>query len=802
MPLNSLIFINERQNKQRTMTIQVRMALHLFVFLFLPSFLLAQQMLFHSSFPQRHSPISKETETAHSSIDRYYHQLFKKDNSTSYQDSGFQVLGRWAWGPCYAVDVKGGNAFVGNGVTFQALDICNSSLPKIIGECLTEGAITDIKLKDSLAFVINGKGLLILNVSIPSLPKKLGEITIPLGPLRVAITDSFVYVTVLSDRVYAVDITDPTQPKLRGGIPVGGDLPFCIAAKGRFVYVGNPEWSDLALIDATDPDTLRRSFIPIGGWGHSAFVKDTLLFVGMMDYDGKRLLKIFDISKPDQPIELGNVQIGDSSFYSNLHAVTVSENYAYVATSDSGVYSIGVANPSDPVVLSHIKHKDFALSGGFAIASTDGNLFVAYLTGMWVIKKMSAGNMEHQAFFPLGYFAEKIQIRNNFAFIASGFAGLWLLDISDLSKPRSIANINTGGYSSDIELSDNYVYIVNYAAQSENDTSRGLWIIDISDIYHPHIVSHHVGIAKFHYGASAANSVRKEGDYVYMTQARNNGDASSLEIIDVSNPLQPATISIFKSSYTAHNLDVNKRIVYLATIDGGLRIVDCTDPSNPIEISHIYDSTLVGITVSDSFAFVNRPDSFAVFNISNPQTPLFVGGVSRDFGSYSYFDMTRSNNFVYFAEGYLGAIDVSNPANPKERAYFYGRHWGRGVAAKGDTILFADLAAGVWILRNNTVTLVENKNYNIVPKGFELYQNYPNPFNPQTTIEFSVSKDEKVVIDIYNLLGQKIAMLLNEIVRAGIHKISYNGINLSSGVYFYRLITPDGSTTKIMTVVK
>lgn len=92
---------------------------------------------------------------------------------------------------------------------------------------------------------------------------------------------------------------------------------------------------------------------------------------------------------------------------------------------------------------------------------------------------------------------------------------------------------------------------------------------------------------------------------------------------------------------------------------------------------------------------------------------------------------------------------------------------------------------------------------NDLPTEFQLLQNYPNPFNPSTAIEFAVPLKSRVIIKIYNSLGQEIAELLNENKEPGIHKINWNAEEITSGVYFYRIeATPDDGTTKFIKVCK
>ncbi len=76
-----------------------------------------------------------------------------------------------------------------------------------------------------------------------------------------------------------------------------------------------------------------------------------------------------------------------------------------------------------------------------------------------------------------------------------------------------------------------------------------------------------------------------------------------------------------------------------------------------------------------------------------------------------------------------------------------------------------------------------------IPKTFYLSQNYPNPFNPSTVIEFGLPKESSVQITVYNVLGQRVAVLVNNVMKAGNHKLVFNGARLASGVYFYVMRT-------------
>ncbi len=106
------------------------------------------------------------------------------------------------------------------------------------------------------------------------------------------------------------------------------------------------------------------------------------------------------------------------------------------------------------------------------------------------------------------------------------------------------------------------------------------------------------------------------------------------------------------------------------------------------------------------------------------------------------------------------------------------------------------------------LTDLHEKSGHNIPKDYLLGQNYPNPFNPTTVIRYALPFDSKVKIKIYNVLGQDVKLLKDEIVSAGNYEVQFNSDKLSSGIYFYQLnaVSLDGkqkfTTIKKMTLLK
>ncbi|MBK7632040.1 MAG: T9SS type A sorting domain-containing protein [Ignavibacteriales bacterium] len=101
-----------------------------------------------------------------------------------------------------------------------------------------------------------------------------------------------------------------------------------------------------------------------------------------------------------------------------------------------------------------------------------------------------------------------------------------------------------------------------------------------------------------------------------------------------------------------------------------------------------------------------------------------------------------------------------------------------------------------------TVNPVSVEDEKVVVKDFYLQQNYPNPFNPSTKINFGLKKAGNVEVVVYNILGNKVATLLNEYKPAGNHSVTFDASKLSSGVYLYRIVTNEFVQTRKMILEK
>ena len=200
----------------------------------------------------------------------------------------------------------------------------------------------------------------------------------------------------------------------------------------------------------------------------------------------------------------------------------------------------------------------------------------------------------------------------------------------------------------------------------------------------------------------------------------------------------------------------------------------------------LYHNNFAEIQVTPSnyiFAFrrwFEKQNVFTIMNMGSTETSvnvvLPVEQLNLD-SAYTYYLTDLISGDVI--SGKLNELSQLNISMPKFTSRVY---------------LLADTIA--------IVSVDENENQNNIPQDFTLNQNYPNPFNPTTTISFSIPSEGKVQLTVYDILGSEVQTLVNEIKTPGKYDITFNGNQLASGIYFYRLIFKEFSSVKKMILIK
>ena len=211
---------------------------------------------------------------------------------------------------------------------------------------------------------------------------------------------------------------------------------------------------------------------------------------------------------------------------------------------------------------------------------------------------------------------------------------------------------------------------------------------------------------------------------------------------------------------------------------------------------------LDGANFIQDVAFSRKDNSLWV--IATKKDEFHRGGVFRFTGLKKWDYISRSGLpleiiaelFTVVAVDSNGAVWFGITGDNADGAFKWDGKWHRyydELKASGINCIAIDAQNrkwfghnGGWISVLTERTGVEDNSAHI-PNQLALYQNYPNPFNAETTISYQLARPGKVKLVIYDLLGKKVAILVNEFQEPGRHSVTFNANALSSGVYLYRL---------------
>lgn len=203
---------------------------------------------------------------------------------------------------------------------------------------------------------------------------------------------------------------------------------------------------------------------------------------------------------------------------------------------------------------------------------------------------------------------------------------------------------------------------------------------------------------------------------------------------------------------------------------------------------------------ADGNIWAGAQDGFYKFNGADWQKP---GGILSDIDSvrvirfnpegemyfvsgwFNFYKLTKNNQLIHFS---INHPEITN-------VLF------QDVILSKDHKIYLLTFGDIIVLEEDSTTNIESED-NILIEDFCLFQNFPNPFNPTTTIIYHIPFTTNVQMKVYDVLGNEVAILVNQQKSAGSHKVEFNSSNLSSGIYFYHLQAGEFSQTNKMVLVK
>ncbi|CAN5417837.1 hypothetical protein BH23BAC3_BH23BAC3_17560 [soil metagenome] len=228
--------------------------------------------------------------------------------------------------------------------------------------------------------------------------------------------------------------------------------------------------------------------------------------------------------------------------------------------------------------------------------------------------------------------------------------------------------------------------------------------------------------------------------------------------------------------------------------DSDMRGIRARNPSlvGEVESSIIFQLPTTG--------YMDTEFAFAVKRTGSGQQKLIVEYSTEETEAWTQenIDPVEIELFEEYITVNFSFEDVpQSDDNPEFRIRF--RFGGDSDIREGDSgnVRFNNISlAGV--MQEFTTVLTDRE----LPAEHTLHQNYPNPFNPVTTVNFELSQPKRVQLDVYDMLGRRVASIADGFKEAGTHSVSFDASVLSSGVYIYRLKTDSAELHRRMTLIK
>jgi hypothetical protein len=347
-------------------------------------------------------------------------------------------------------------------------------------------------------------------------------------------------------------------------------------------------------------------------------------------------LKIYDVSTPSAISAVGKMKLAGIGC-----GIGVSGAYAYVTLTDQmGLFYkmsvVDISNPASPILRGSVD----------------------------LLPSLSA-------------YTHDVIASGTYVYVANGFSGLQIIDVSDPDAPSIAASFDTGGYANGLALSGGYAYIAVDVG--------GLLIADVSTPTSPTLVG---GIPM----PVSLCDVAVQSGYAYMAAGANG-----VKIVDVTDPTAPFLVTTVDTPGYAYGISASDQYAYIADGDEGLQAVDISDPANAFLCGSLWLGSVRRIETSNTFAYVTGPEGLRIVDLLDAVNPSLVEIPPKLHYSRG---VAVSGTHAYIGDGVYGGLqvaDISIPSAPALVGNAPTSDEAVGVAVSGQYAYVADVMGGLLV---------------------------------------------------------------------------------------------------------
>jgi len=460
-----------------------------------------------------------------------------------------------------------------------------------------------------------------------------------------------------------------------------------------------------------------------------------------------------DITDPENPVEVGRI----SGTPSNWRDLKYWNRHVYIGTqANDGIKVISVNDPDNPTLVHTID------------STSSHNIHIDTAGFLYVVGTPEA--LEH---------------------------GMWIYDLTTSEFPTLLGTWKGEGEWKDYYLHDIEVY--NNKVYGAAIYSGYFYIIDVSDKTNPTtLISHDTGGG---YISTHDCAITYDEHYLITADERRGGHLKIWDILDYEN-INLISEYMTHPDHSVHNVYIRPEtnLVIMSYYVDGTRILDITDPANPVEVGYYDTSDLTGLYDGNWGTYAYLPSGYIVS--SDRQNGLFIFDSPLTSSSMEWsacpdcFGVLNGGAYVddcgICSEGNTGHVANSDQDSDGCCPGFFDLGCGCGEDA------MSECEDGTFVCNQVDCPPLNIAN-TLIPDKFTILKIYPNPFNPITYLTFSLPQSDFVSIKIMDTMGKVLETPIHQFITAGYHSINWDASNYSSGVYFIRM--DSGGFTQIQKVV-
>jgi hypothetical protein len=687
-------------------------------------------------------------------------------SSPNSESTSLRLVGKWGRGPSVEVTGKDSLVFLSLGSEVAIINFADTADPQVLAEVQATGLVAQAAVRDSFLYVgcnSGQAGIEVWNIGNPSAPVFRGRTPTLLSDF--CVRDTFLYLTQslsgLNDTFKVYSVASPANVYLLGSCQDSGDA---VTVTNNAAFLAD-RWG-LYSIDVSDPRNPHRvgsySGVPIEVEARGNICCATFMNPNQPDW---LRFSILNVSDP------ANIQPIASLDSAGGYDIYLEGQLAFISGYYTGGHEFEILNIGDSAHPTRV--------GSYATPGPNNGVWAindwtrAYVAdgfqGLAVLDLSNLGSPQLDTFMLGADLAEDITVNGPWVYVANEQAGLQILSVADPTHPVAVGNYDTFGFRpmyATVAARDSFAYV-----DSRSGGRRFFRSVDVSDRANPVF-------------AGDCELFNPPEDIVLRDSFAYCAEAYRFQVVNVARPRQPVLVgSCVTGDLHMAGLWLQGNLAYLAGAYDGIYIVDVTDPRNPAPVRILNGMSAWGCCVVDTFLYVpDFDDSLHIWSVANLFNVYQVGSVHV---AGSGYDVKVLGDYAYVGAYGLGVVNVADPRNPVLVDYYVTPDDVRRVVCDSGRVYAACWSAGVCIFDTFSTAVTEPSPAPTPERRVRLLGSVTNG---RATIEFSGANRKEVYLQVFDIAGNRIgradALALN---RSAVtrHQIDLTG--RAAGVYIVRV---------------